>query len=91
MLKFLFFSALVVAAVTLGAPIFFPLLIVFSLIWLITLPIRLVFGLTAVVMKLIFGIIGAVFSIVFAPFVLMFMLLWGIVRLVTPRRRYTTA
>jgi len=50
-----------------------------------------VFGLTAVVMKLIFGIIGAVFSIVFAPFVLMFMLLWGIVRLVTPRRRYTTA
>jgi len=66
MLKFLFFSALVVAAVTLGAPIFFPLLIVFSLIWLITLPIRLVFG-------------------------LIFMLLWGIVRLVTPRRRYTTA
>jgi hypothetical protein len=91
MLKFLFFSALAVAAVTLGAPIFFPLLIVFSLIWLITLPIRLVFGLTAVVMKLIFGIIGAVFGIVFAPFVLMFMLLWGIVRLVTPRRRYTTA
>ena len=69
MLKFLFFSALAVAAVTLGAPIFFPLLIVFSLIWLITLPIRRVCGLTAVVMKLIFGIIGAVFGIVFAPFV----------------------
>ena len=91
MLKFLFFSALVLAAVTVGAPILIPLLIVFSLIWLITLPIRLVFGLTGVVMKLIFGIIGAVFGVLFAPFVLLFMILWGIVRLLTPRRRYTTA
>jgi len=91
MLKFLVFSALVLAAVTIGAPIFFPLLIVFSLIWLITLPIRLVFGLTAVVMKLIFGIIGAVFGVLFAPFVLMLMIVWGIVRLLAPRRRYTTA
>jgi hypothetical protein len=81
----------VLAAVTIGAPIFFPLLIVFSLIWLITLPIRLVFGLTAVVMKLIVGIIGAVFGVLFAPFVLMVMILWGIVRLLAPRRRYTTA
>jgi hypothetical protein len=91
MLKFLVFSALVLAAVTIGAPIFFPLLIVFSLIWLLTLPIRLVFGLTAVLMKLIFGIIGAVFGVLFAPFVLMLMILWGLVRLLAPRRRYTTA
>ena len=91
MLKFLVFSALVLAAITLGAPIFFPLLILFSVIWLITLPIRLVFGLTAVVMKLIVGIIGAVFGVLFAPFVLMVMILWGIVRLLAPRRRYTTA
>jgi hypothetical protein len=91
MLKFLFFSALVLAAVTVGAPIFFPLLIVFSLIWLITLPIRLVFGLTGLVMKLIVGIVGAVFGILFSPFVLIFMILWGIVRLLAPRRRYTAA
>jgi len=91
MLKLLFFSALVLAAVTVGAPIFFPLLIVFSVIWLITLPIRLALGLTGVVIKLILGIVGALFGIVFAPFVLMFMMLWGIVRLLTPRRRYTTA
>jgi hypothetical protein len=91
MLKILLFGALVLAAITLGAPIFFPLLILFTLIWLIMLPIRLVFGLTGVVMKLIFGIIGTVFGVLFSPFVLMFMILWGIVRLLAPRRRYTIA
>ena len=40
MLKFLFFSALVLAAVTIGAPIFFPLLLIFGVIWLITLPFK---------------------------------------------------
>jgi hypothetical protein len=91
MLKLLFFSALALAAVTIGAPVFFPLLIVFALIWLITLPIRLVFGLTGVVIKLILGLIGAVFGILFSPFVLLGMIVWGIVRLLAPRRRYTTA
>ena len=91
MLKFLFFSALVLAAVTIGAPVLIPLLILFSLLWLITLPIRLVFGLTAGVIHLVFGIIGAIFSLVFAPVVLMVMILGGIFRLLMPRRRYTAA
>ena len=91
MLKFLFFSALVLAAVTLGAPIFFPLLILLTLVWLLTLPFRIVFGLTAWIIKFAFGIVGAVIGIVFSPFVLLFMMVWGIVRLISPRRRYTTA
>ena len=91
MLKFLFFSALVLAAVTLGAPIFFPLLILLTLVWLPTLPFRLVFGLTAGIIKLAFGIVGAVIGIVFSPFVLLFMMVWGLVRWMSPRRRYTTA
>ena len=44
-----------------------------------------------VVLKLIVGIVGAVFGILFSPFVLLFMILWGIVRLLAPRRRYTAA
>ena len=91
MLKFLFFSALVLAAVTVGAPIFIPLLILISLIWLITLPIRLVFGLTAGAIHLVFGIISAVIALVFSPIVLMFVILGGIFRLLMPRRRYTAA
>ena len=89
MLKFLFFSALVLAAVTIGAPIFFPLLLIFGLIWLITLPIRLVFGVVGWMFHLIFGLIGIVLSVVFAPITLVFaipaMILWMIARLFRPR------
>ena len=61
MLTFLFFSAMAIAAVTFGAVVFGPLLIIGAAIWVITLPFRLVFGLIAAV----FAIIGAV---LFAPF-----------------------
>jgi len=85
MLKFLFFSALVLAAVTIGAPIFFPLLLIFGVLWLITLPIRLVFGMVGWVFHLIFALIGLVLGVVFAPVMLVFaipaMILWTISRL----------
>ena len=89
MLKFLFFSALVLAAVTIGAPIFFPLLVIFGVIWLILLPIRLVFGLVGWVFHLIFAILGLVLSVVFAPIMLVFaipaMIVWTISKLFRPR------
>jgi len=85
MLKFLFFSALVLAAVTIGAPIFFSLLLIFGVLWLITLPIRLVFGMVGWVFHLIFALIGLVLGVVFAPVMLVFaipaMILWTISRL----------
>ena len=68
MLKFLFFSALVVAALTFGAVVFVPLMILGLGIWLITLPFRLVLGLIGGVLHLAFGIVGAVFALLFAPF-----------------------
>jgi len=49
-----------------------------------------VFGPTGLVIKLIVGIVGAVLGILFSPIVLIF-IVWGIVRLLAPRRRYTTA
>ena len=89
MLKFLFFSALVLAAVTIGAPIFFPLLLIFGVIWLIMLPIRLLFGLVGWVFHLIFALLGIVLGIVVAPITLVLaipaMLFWTISRLFRPR------
>ena len=89
MLKFLFFSALVLAAVTIGAPIFFPLLIIFGVVWLITLPIRLLFGLVGWVVHLIFAILGLALGVVFAPLTLLIaipaMIFWTISKLLRPR------
>jgi hypothetical protein len=68
MLKILFFSAMAIAAVTLGGVVFIPLLIIGALIWLITLPFRLVFSLVG-------GLICAVFAIVSAVLVAPFRLL----------------
>lgn len=89
MLKFLFFSALVLAAVTIGAPIFFPLLLIFGVIWLITLPIRLVFGLVGWVLHLILALVGIVLGVVFAPLTLLIaipaMILWTLSKLFRPR------
>ena len=77
MLKFLFFSALVLAAVTIGAPIFVPLMVLALVIWVITLPFRLTFWVIGGLIRLPFVILGAI--------------VWGIFRLISPRRRYTTA
>jgi len=77
MLKFLFFSALVLAAVTIGLPILLPLMILALVIWVITLPFRLTFW-----------VIGGVIRL---PFVILAAIVWGIFRLFSPRRRYTTA
>ena len=89
MLKFLFVSALVLAAVTLGAPIFFPLLLIVGVVWLVTLPIRLMFGLAGWLLHLVFALIGIVFAIAFAPITLVLaipaMLLWMISKLFRPR------
>ena len=90
MLKFLFFSALVLAAVTIGAPILFPLLLIFGVLWLITLPIRLVFGMVGWVFHMIFGLLGLVLGVVFAPLTLVIaipaMIFWTISKLFRPRR-----
>ena len=89
MLKFLFFGALVLAAVTIGAPIFFPLLLIVGVVWLITLPIRLVFGLVGWMFHLIFALLGIVFGIVFAPITLLLaipaMMFWMMSKLFRPR------
>ena len=77
MLKFLFFSALVLAAVTIGAPILVPLMVLALVIWVITLPFRLTFWVNGGLIRLPFVILGAI--------------VWGIFRLISPRRRYTTA
>lgn len=77
MLKFLFFSALVLAAVTIGAPILIPLMLLALVIWVITLPFRLTFWVIGGLIRLPFVILGAI--------------VWGIFRLISPRRRYTTA
>jgi hypothetical protein len=65
MLKFLFFGAMAVAAVTFGGVVFLPLLIIGALIWLITLPFRLVFSLAGGVIFAVFAIVSAV---LLAPF-----------------------
>lgn len=76
MLKFLFFSALVLAAVTIGAPILIPLMLLALVIWVITLPVRLTFWVIGGLIRLPFVILGAI--------------VWGIFRLISPRRGYTT-
>lgn len=98
MLKLLFFSALVLAAVTFGAPIFFPLVMLMGLIWLVTLPFRLLFGLLGGVFHILFGIVGAVLAVLgvvlflpLAPVILLALVVWGVFRLLSSRRRYTTA
>ena len=68
MLKFLFFSALVISSLTFGGVVFVPLLILGMVIWLITLPFRLVFGVMGGLVQLVLGLVGAVFALVFAPF-----------------------
>ena len=60
MLTFFFFSALVIAALTFGAVVFVPLMVIGLLIWLITLPFRLVFAVVG-------GLIHAVFALLFLP------------------------
>jgi hypothetical protein len=77
MLKFLFFSALVLAAVTIGAPILVPLMVLAVVIWVITLPFRLTFWVIGGLIRLPFVILGAI--------------VWGIFRLISPRRRYMAA
>ena len=65
MLKFFFFSALVISALTVGGVLFVPLVILIAVIWLITLPFRLVFALVGGLLQLTFGLLGAV---LLAPF-----------------------
>jgi hypothetical protein len=77
MLKFLFFSALVVAAVTFGGVVLVPLMLLALVIWALTLPFRLTFW-----------VIGGIIRL---PFVMLAMIVWGIFRLISPRRRYITA
>jgi hypothetical protein len=64
MLKFFFFSALVMSALTVGGILFVPLLILGAMIWLVTLPFRLAFALVGGLIHAVFAIIGAV---LFAP------------------------
>jgi hypothetical protein len=68
MLTFFFFSALVIAALTFGAVVFVPLMLVGLAIWLILLPLRLVFAFVGGAMYLAFGIVRAIFALIFAPF-----------------------
>ena len=77
MLKFLFFSAFLLAAVTIGLPILLPLMLVALVLWVILLPFRLTFWALGGLIRLPFVILGAIG--------------WGIFRLFSPRRRYTTA
>ena len=77
MLQSLFFSALVIAAVTFGGVVLVPLMILALVIWALTLPFRLTFW-----------VIGGMIRL---PFVIVAAIVWGIFRLLTPRRRYTTA
>jgi hypothetical protein len=67
MLTFLFFSALALVAFATGGLFLIPFLIVGAVIWLITLPFRLLFG---GLFRLIFGIGGALLGIVLAPLIL---------------------
>jgi hypothetical protein len=68
MLRFLFFGALLIAAVTFGGVVFFPLLILGMVIWLLTLPFRLVFALVGGLIYAVFAILGMVFAVLLAPF-----------------------
>ena len=68
MLTFFFFSALVIAALTFGAVVFVPLLMIGFVVWLLLLPVRLVFAGVDGALYLAFGIIRAVFALLFAPF-----------------------
>lgn len=57
MLTFFFFSALVIAAVTFGGIVFFPLLavglVIWLVFWLVTLPFRLVFAILVLPFRLL--------------------------------------
>ena len=65
MLTVLAFSALAVAGVAIGGALFIPLIVIGGLIWLITLPIRLLFGFVfGGLFRLVFGLFGAVLGTV---------------------------
>ena len=68
MLTFFFFSALVIAAMTFGAVVFVPLMIIGAVIWLLTLPFRLLFALIGAVIHLAAAVVGAAVSLLLAPF-----------------------
>jgi hypothetical protein len=77
MLTFLFFGALVIAGVTFGGVVLVPLMILALAIWVVLLPFRLTFW--------------AIGGLIRLPFVVLGAMVWGIFRLFSPRRRYTTA
>jgi hypothetical protein len=67
MLTFLLFVLIAVAAVALGGAVFIPIILFVGLIWLITLPFRLVLVLIRGIFRLSFGLVGALFLILLAP------------------------
>ena len=67
MLTFLLISALILAVLGFGA-ISLPFLIVGAVIWLVTLPIRLLFGFVlGGFFRVIFGVLGGLLGLVLAP------------------------
>ena len=71
MLTFLLFSAFAVVAFGFAGVFALPFLIIGGVIWLVLLPIRLLFGLVfGGLFRLVFGIGGALLGLVLAPLVM---------------------
>ena len=71
MLTVVFLTALLLAAITLGG-IFIPVFVIAALVWMVTLPLRLLIKLVAFVIggvfRLVFGLVGGVLRLMFVPF-----------------------
>lgn len=88
MLSFLLFSAFAVAGVAIAGIFSLPFLLLAGVIWLILLPIKLLFG---GLFRLVFGLFGALLALVVTPIVMLLAgvalvggLIAGIVALLAP-------
>ena len=92
MLTFLFFSLFAIAAFSLTGALALPLIALAGVLWLVTLPFRLLFGFAfGGMFRLVFGIGGALLGIIFFPLILVVVgialvgaLVAGLAALLTP-------
>ena len=71
MLTFLLFSLVALAALAFGGVFALPLLVIGAVIWLVTLPFRLLFGFVfGGLFRLVFGIVGVLLGVVLAPIIM---------------------
>lgn len=71
MLTFLFFSALALAGLLIAGVFALPFLVIGAVIWLVLLPVKLLFGfIFGGLFRLIFGIGGALLGLIIAPIVI---------------------